>query len=412
MIKIIPLLVNSAVSFFFLSLLLFKGAYNIAPFFLVALALVSWIYLFTKKQKIIFDKNDKFLICSYIFYFFVFLLSILVNGGKLKELDFPSRLLLFIPLLSLFGQYPLFFRLFSYVIPFSALIAGCVAMYDRFILNMDAAYANRMLQIQAGDIAMSLGIFSLVMAFYFVSKKEKKITALCLMGMLFGLLGSFLSTARGGWIGLPILVVCVLFLYRHSLSKKFLLLFSSFSVILMIIAGSLPQTQISERIQLAYQEVQSYFQDGNGETSVGARLDMWKSAVLMAKEKPLLGHGKEGMMLAKHKQVEQKIISSHVAQFTHVHNQFLDDLAKRGVIGLIALLLVFFVPLRHFILHLNPQHLIQHSIAVLGITHVVATMCYCLTQGFLAHNSGTIFYFFLVVVFYAMLKFTKYDLVK
>ena len=40
----------------------------------------------------------------------------------------------------------------------------------------------------------------------------------------------------------------------------------------------------------------------------------------------------------------------------------------------------------------------------LGILHIGSVVIYSLSQSFFAHHSGNMFYFFLIVVFYAVLK--------
>ena len=42
-------------------------------------------------------------------------------------------------------------------------------------------------------------------------------------------------------------------------------------------------------------------------------------------------------------------------------------------------------------------------ISILGIVHVLSMIIYCMSQSFLAHNSGNIFYFFVLFLFYAFM---------
>ena len=42
-------------------------------------------------------------------------------------------------------------------------------------------------------------------------------------------------------------------------------------------------------------------------------------------------------------------------------------------------------------------------ITTLAIVHILSTMAYCLTQAFIIHNSGNIFYFFVLFLFYAFM---------
>jgi len=115
----------------------------------------------------------------------------------------------------------------------------------------------------------------------------------------------------------------------------------------------------------------------------------------------------EGAGKEKQRQFEQGIISEYSAQFNHAHNQFLDDLSKRGILGLAALLAVLLIPLVFFLKHTGNPILEIKTIAVLGAIHCTSVIFYSISQGFFTHNSGNIFYFFLVVVFYGMLAQLK-----
>lgn len=397
-------LINFSIAFFFVSILVFKGGYNISPTLLILLGLGYTAYGAYKKWPLAFNKQDKTLIYAYLFYFSLFVISILVHGGKLRELDNPSRILLLIPMLLLLLRTPIRLPLIIFAIPCGAIIAGLVALYDKFILQSQMAYAPRMMHIQAGDIAMSLGVFSLVSVFYFQRKNIKKATIFCLAGTLMGMLGSLLSTARGGWVGLPIILVAILWIYRKSLSKGLFISVLGVFILGGLAISQLPNNHISERFAMAQQDIQGYLDKQDGSTSVGARFDMWKSVIIMAQQKPILGWGIQGAAAERKKMADEGIISQYAGQFAHAHNQFLDDLSKRGIIGVSALLLVFLLPLWIFWKQTqNPSHEVK-LIATLGVIHVLSVMCYCMSQGFFSHNSGNIFYFFLVVVFYAMLK--------
>ena len=142
----------------------------------------------------------------------------------------------------------------------------------------------------------------------------------------------------------------------------------------------------------------------NGNTSLGARFEMWKSALEMAKEKPLFGWGIQGATEKRKLDTKEKIVTGDIGQFTHAHNQYLDDLSKRGIVGLLALLAVLLIPLLAFMKGLKTTNDEIKLIATLGIAHILSVMIYGLSQGFLTHNSGTIFYFFLTIVFYAAIR--------
>ena len=68
---------------------------------------------------------------------------------------------------------------------------------------------------------------------------------------------------------------------------------------------------------------------------------MWKSAIAMVKEKPLFGWGIQGATEKRKQETKEKVATGNIGQFTHAHNQYLDDLSKRGIVGLLALLCCF-----------------------------------------------------------------------
>ncbi|OOF58223.1 O-antigen ligase family protein [Rodentibacter genomosp. 2] len=401
--NLLPFLANFSISFFFLSVLAFKGGHNIAPFLLIALGIGYGIYGLIKKFKWNLSQEDKWLIYSYIFYFSVFVLSLLIAGGKGRELDNPSRAILLIPALIFLLRMPLKLCSVIYAIPLGSLIAGLVALYDKFILHSPMAYSPRTMQIQGGDIAMSLGLFSILIGLYYWQKSQKKMTALCILASFFGVLGSILSTARGGWVALPVMLIAVLWIYRRSLSKGFFLSVVGVFLVAVVGVSQMPNSRVMERLSLIQHDIANYG-NNNANTSIGARFEMWKSAVQMIKEKPILGWGEKGATEKRKQDVKMKAVASNIGQFTHAHNQYLDDFSKRGIVGFITFLGILLVPLYQFKRRLNSDSPETKLIAALGVEHILSVMIYCLSQGFFAHNSGNIFYFFLTTVFYAMLK--------
>lgn len=400
--------VNFAVGFFFLSVLIIKGGYNYAPILLILTGLGYFIHsVIIRREKWSPTQDEKWLIISCLFYFSLFVLSVIIHDGRLRELDNPSRVLLLLPLLLLFHHYPIRCKSIFYTIPLGALIAGLIALYDRFYLLSPLAYTPRIMHIQGGGLAMSLAMFSLVITIYFAIKTRFKLTALCLLCVIFGMLGSFLSTARGSWVGIIPIILFILWAYRQFISTRFFVSLVTLISLVVITAIAIPNTRIAERFHAAKDEINAYVKHDNGSTSVGARFDMWKSALLMAQEKPLFGWGSEQIIEERKKQHQKGLISQYAIQFNHAHNQFLDDLSKRGLFGLIALLGIYFIPLIFFIKNIANDVLKIRTVAVLGAVHCLSVMGYSLSQGFLTHNSGNIFYFFLVVVFYGLLNHLK-----
>lgn len=394
-------ILNSLLAIFFLVALTIPSGYDVPyAFMLIGLGYAGY-FLATKKQWIV-PKPTRWLIYSILFYFGIFVLSFLVHQGRLKELNYPFEILLFIPVLLLLARFPLSFKVLAYSIPIGAILSGLAGLYDTQILHKNAAFKH-MLQIQGGDICMSLGMFSLVLIFYFLQKKNHWGVLLAILGLGFGVFGSFLSTARGGWVGVPVIVLVIFYCYRQYISKKaFLVIFTLLST---LVAGTviMPNSPIVNRINNAIHDI-NYYENNRPNTSLGLRFDMWKSALYIARENPILGVGQQHLVERKMQYAKEGLISRGAASFGHQHNQFLDDQSKRGVIGLVGLLAIFLFPLVFFWKTMRNNAQTQaHTLATLGVVHVLSVMAYCLSQGFFMHHSGNMFYFFVTVVLYSML---------
>ncbi|WP_082041898.1 O-antigen ligase family protein [Mannheimia massilioguelmaensis] len=402
-------LVNGLVGFFFIICLVVKSGYSISPILLSFIGIIYFIYQFIHKTNWNISQDEKQLIYSYAIYVSLFVLSFIIHQGKLRELDGPTKILCLLTLLPLFRQFPIKLSTLITFIPIGACIACAVAIFDRFYLHAGMAFSTRLMHIQGGDISMSLGMFSLVCAIYYFIKGRYKLVLFCLIASSCGVIGSILSTARGGWIGVPFIVCFIFWAYRKSLSKTFFISIIATLLITIVAAVSIPNTKIITRLNQAQSDISGYLDNKKGadSTSVGARFEMWKSAIIMIKEKPILGWGIQNVTEERKKHYEQGLISKYASQFNHAHNQYLDDASKRGILGLLALLGIFFVPIRFFWKSLKDKELDVRFVAILGLVHVGSVMFYCLSQGFFSHNSGNIFYFFLVVLFYAVILSIK-----
>lgn len=392
--------INLLVSLFFLTVLIIPKGYNYAP---IILSTIGLIYFIPLKKKLSFSSEDKKLIFSFLFYFWTFLLSIIINKDGIREIDNPSRLLLFIPLLLLFKNFPIKRKTILYAIPSSALITGCVALFQKFALGYEKPFPETM-HIQMGDIAISLAISSLIISIYFSIRKEYKSALFGMIGLILAVSTSALSGARGGWIGFPIVFFIVLVLYRKYINRKLIL--SLFIITTLGFSTLLSSSKfgVEQRYNEAKSDIINYFEESNKDTSLGARFDMWENALIAIKEAPIFGHGSEGYNQFRDRQVSSGQMAKTTLGFKSLHNQYLESWVKRGVIGFIGLIFVILIPLFFFIKNLNTENLEIKCITILGITHIISHLFFFTSQSFLAHNSGNIFYFFTFLIFYCLTK--------
>lgn len=395
---------NLLIALFFVTVLTFKKGYSYVPMTLGIIATLTFLFYRLKlKVKWQWDKEDKYLILALIAYFFTFALSAVFNGDGFREIDNPSRILLFIPLIFFFKLYPIKKTTFLHFVPIGALVVGLLAVYQRFILKLAKPFPGIM-SIQAGDIAIVLGLFSIAISFYWFAQKKNSIGILYIIFAGFGVLASILTGARGGWIAFPLCFLLILFFNFKQINKKIL----TFSSLLFVLAISLfiyrPEFGIQKRYNAAKHDITQYFEKGNKKTSLGARFDMWENGLIAITEQPILGHGSSGYEEFKQKQLESKKMVKTTLEFNSLHNQYLEAFVKRGAIGFTGLMAILFVPFIIFARRLKTEDTSIKCLAVLGIVHITSHMFFFLSQSFLAHNSGSIFYFFVLILLYHLIK--------
>ena len=400
------LFINASIFLFFTLLLMFPKGYNYGSTALLVLSILFLCYLLYKRVNFLeVVKQNKVIFVVTTFYFLVSLFFIFFHGEKIKLIDNPLRAFLFLSVIIFIVYSSVKFDILLYSIPLGSFISGVVALYQYYILSLESAFYNQM-KIQSGDIAMSLGLFSFVIAFHLldVNKHKKKLVALVIFFGIFGVLASLLSFARGGWVGIPILLLILIFLYRHLLSKKLLLLGGiTFLCIISVVLTT--NNKLVNRLSEAQYELKLYLSGDDKVSSIGERLDMWKIGSKAFLEHPISGWSLKELDYYKKDLSDKNIVTKASISFSHLHNQFIDELAKKGILGGVAILGIFLVPLCSF--YRKQKKFLNNKkiklLTTLGIVHVLSTMSYCLTQAFLTHNSGNIFYFFVLFLFYAFM---------
>ena len=400
------LFINASIFLFFTLLLMFPKGYNYGSTALLVLSILFLCYLLYKRVSFLeVVKQNKAIFVVTTFYFLVSLFFIFFHGEKIKLIDNPLRAFLFLSVIVFIVYSSVKFDVLLYSIPLGSFISGVVALYQYYILSLESAFYNQM-KIQSGDIAMSLGLFSFVIAFHLldINKHKKKLVALVILFGIFGVLASLLSFARGGWVGIPILLLILIFLYRHLLSKKLLLL-GGITFLCIISVVLTVNNKFVNRLSEAQYELKLYLSGDDKVSSIGERLDMWKIGSKAFLEHPISGWSLKELDYYKKDLSDKNIVTKASISFSHLHNQFIDESVKKGIVGGVAILGVFFLPLYVFYTkQKNKQNNKRIKfITTLGIVHILSTMSYCVTQAFISHNSGNIFYFFVLFLFYAFM---------
>lgn len=187
-----------------------------------------------------------------------------------------------------------------------------------------------------------------ILLFYFIKRPESLIRWLALSGFIFGIANVIFSKSRNTWITLAVLsIFFMIYLARSQSAWKRMTLITA---ITLLFFGSYLLPIVKDRIDQSIVSINSYlatddYLDASRTTSIGVRLELWKTGWYIFLENPLLGVGVGGFKPAARANSERYQINESVHRYKYVHNQYVAALATRGAPGLVLLLLVLCLPI-------------------------------------------------------------------
>jgi O-antigen ligase len=373
---------------------------------LLFLSSASLVYLKPRWSEL--EEDDKRLIYAFLAFALSMFAFIYIDDFRVRDLDRPSRFILVIPVMLLLLQSKNHKVWLWYGVVIGAVLAFALAWYEREVLGYGRAKGGEH-PIMFGDTGMMLGMLSFVASAFFLSHKRYVWLTLSLLGGLCGIGASVLSASRGGWVALPLIGFFLFWQCRFLLSKKTWIVTAIISVSLLVAVVLIPQTGVKQRINETIDNVIQYDDGINKETSVGLRFEMWKAAFYMFEDSPVLGMGKHSSVVEKKRLLDEGLIDPAALKYGHAHNEFINALGYRGVVGLAFLLVVYLVPLRLFLKKMY-QYRDNWNIKSYAMAGALVPMCYMdfgLSQVMFSHNIGVMMYAFPIVYFWAAVRWAE-----
>jgi O-antigen ligase len=285
--------------------------------------------------------------------------------------------------------------------------SGLAGLYQALVLALPRAngFTNA---IQYGNLSMLLAVMSGLLLVVQWKRWVLWQRWLLVAAIVLGGTGSVLSQSRGGWLALVLLLpVCAWLLVRTTGQRR---VYWGLCAIALAAAALSQVPAVEQRVDEARHEMQTYQQQGDGRSSVGQRLAHWKLAWQMGWDRPLTGWGRAGYEAEKARRVAAGLAHPVVLEFSHAHNEALDLFAKRGLPGVLLLLAFYGIPL---VMFWPTAHRIRDgagkmdreslSLCLMGVLLPLSYIGFGLTQVFLAHNSGNMFYLFMCPLLLAAL---------
>ncbi|MCM2971292.1 O-antigen ligase family protein [Larsenimonas suaedae] len=351
-------------------------------------------------------REDRQLLLVFVLYGLSFLFFRAYHVFEWSGLDKPSRFIL-VCLIFLFLRSV---ALKGYLLWLGAAVGTYsgvgVAIYQHFI--DDKARANGFQHpIMFGNFGVLLGMICFAGFIFYIGKKQYTYAFLMFLAGVSGLLVSILSGSRGGWLAIPVGLVYLFWQSRDVIGARLVKQAAVFFVAAMVAVIAIPQTGVSHRIGQAVSDIENYVEpDGSARTSVGLRFEMWKAALHLYKESPILGVGEFDIQAKKQVLADEGIIDQAAVHFGHAHNEYLTNLSEYGTIGFILLMILYIVPLRLFNQKIRayPSDWNIRCYAMAGGLIPACYMDFALSQSMFSHNSGVMLFSLGIMYFWSVVR--------
>lgn len=341
------------------------------------------IALFTlKKPREPLLKQEKYFLWICAAYFSMFIISSLANGWEKTQTHYLGtelRFLLVIPLYLLLRRYPDCSKWLLH----GAILAGIFlfgqACYDVYIMGYPTAqgiYSKNII----GPIAVLAGFWSLYYVWQNFKDLNKPILILIVLSIIAAFTTAGLSGSRGAYVGFVITgLACIMFI-----SKPRWMFASIVAISLIAFVFYQNLNIVKQGVDIATHEAQQYFQakdhtnanEPSSNTSIGVRLEMMRTGVLLIRDNPLIGIGPGNYHKNILEYIKEGKANPFLSGYAHPHNVFLEVTTAKGVAGLITVLLLFYYPAYIFI----KGYKNKESTAVIGLIHIISISAFSLTD--------------------------------
>ncbi|WP_197065332.1 O-antigen ligase [Massilia sp. 9096] len=269
--------------------------------------------------------------------------------------------------------------------------------------------------ITFGDLALCLALLSLAGAIDATRAWARWTGAL---GVLAGLAASLLSGSRGGWLMLALLVLLPLLLWlpggaarlaprlvprlmrqpqsqpqrlSSPVSWRLALALPLLAVALAALAYAQPQTGVRDRIAIGVSDMRLYLAGNRAPTSLSVRLELWRGGLMLVHEHPWVGLDTPAYKRRMREWIAEGKLSPAVfapPEPPHLHNDLLQVLVTRGIIGLAAWIGILLAPLAFFWRQLRRAQ----APALAGLLLVLAYASFGLTEVIFWSMKANVFY--------------------
>lgn len=255
---------------------------------------------------------------------------------------------------------------------FTSFIIALIGFYSYFVYNLPMVKPNtEILHAWHNKFAFYLNIYHPFVLGYLFSFKNRKLKPIIVLMLLFTISALFMSTSRGGYLGLLTIGFIWLWLFYFKKNKKVGLRASIFvvlvSFIIFVLAFNL-STYLKSRIQNTTKDI----------FTMNNRVVAWKAGIEATLHRPILGWGIGGDLF-KDERVYRTI--NLEAPPIGPHNLFVRILFHQGFLGLGIFLLLIFHAIRSFLKEKKDIDITKNYILISTIAAIIGNyLVHCMFE--------------------------------
>lgn len=340
---------------------------------------------------------------------FLPLLVMLANSAYLdqwsaSEYEKLLRFALGVPMLWVLLRAPKpWLRNVQWSLMFSALAGAVMLIVIMKVLGRGSVseYGGRYNAVAFADLTLLFGLISLLATGWTLSPWPRVETAAKVFICGLTVYATWVSETRSSWMLLPVFsVVLLLGLRGWGMRSR---AFCALVLMLLLVAGGAGIWSYSSRMHEVASDVKEFADEGQRDTSVGIRMQLWQASWLMFREHPFLGVGAMNFRkeLAQLRD-EGKVTPLVARDYGEPHNDFLGALAGYGGLGFLSFLMLYLIPAGIFLRRMASSDRMVRVGAQIGLLFCLGYGTFSLTEMMFRNMRSVPIYSVTVVVLIAL----------
>ena len=235
------------------------------------------------------------------------------------------------------------------------------ALFQKFSIGMDRIDFGIGTSTGAAYSIMLVGLISAVAILY--TPKSHPLLFVLNTVMVFAAL--VMTQTRSSILIFPVICCITIVTYYLKNPKKLFLGVCGFMA-LLIVLGLVFSQSIAKRYDAAVNDINLY-QQGKGNTSLGARFAMYEAGLMIFKDAPLSWRSADERSYEVSELIKQDKTLSPVRLFTniHLHNEIIESASLKGIVGIFSII-AFYAALMFSVYYYRSLGLFAFSLAIIG----------------------------------------------